>query len=110
MKIIINWLLFLAIIAAIMVPIWYWRPISMHLPTLPTMPGYQAVAFGFALAFTWVEVMKWGSVKPFNCLKCMCGWLTMFIAMAFHVQFWPFYMPMGLVVGAVFSAIKMRWL
>jgi hypothetical protein len=74
------------------------------------MTGLQAIIFGFACAFTWVEVLHWGNRKPFKCLKCMCGWLTLIIASCFHVEYWPFYLFVGVAVGAVFSAIKMRWL
>jgi hypothetical protein len=74
------------------------------------MTGIQAIVFGFSCAFTWVEVLRLGSRKPFNCLKCMCGWFTLIIAGVCHVEYWPFYLPVGVTVGAVFSAIKMRWL
>jgi hypothetical protein len=110
MKILFNWFLFLLILALVILPFWYWRPITWRLPTLQTMTGTQAIGFGFASAFMWVEVLHLGSRKPFNCLKCMCGWFTMFIALAFHVQFWYFYLPIGLTVGAIYSAIKMRYL
>lgn len=74
------------------------------------MTGIQAIVFGFACAFTWVEVLRLGSRKPFNCLKCMCGWYTLAIAWSFHVQYWLFYLFVGFAVGAMFEGIKMRWL
>lgn len=74
------------------------------------MTGIQAIVFGFACAFVWVEVLKLGRHKPFNCLHCMTGWCTLLIAWLGHVGYWPFYLFVGVTVGAVFSAIKMRWL
>ena len=109
-KIIFNWLIFLAIIAGICALFHYWHPIAMHLPVLPTMTGLQVLFFGLAIAFTWVEVLKWGKRKPFNCLKCMTGWVSLILAFSFHVELWPLYLPAGLFVGAVFSAIQMRYL
>lgn len=106
-----NWLFFLIIGCLIGNAIWHHQWVCQHLPTLPTMTGYQAMIFGFACAFTWAEVLKWWpNIKPFNCLKCMCGWLTLIIAFMFHVELWPFYLPVGLTVGAVFEGAKMRWL
>jgi len=74
------------------------------------MTGIQAIVFGFACAFTWVEVLHLGSRKPFSCLKCMCGWFTLIIAGVWHVEYWSLYLPVGVTVGAVFNAIKFRWL
>lgn len=113
MKIIINWLLFLSFIAAVVVLFWHRQYIGEYLPSLPergTMTGLQVVLFALAIAFTWVEVLKWGHVKPFNCLKCMTGWAAIILAFTFRVEFWPLYLPLGLFVGAMFEGIKMRWL
>lgn len=113
MKAIINWLLFLSIIGSIVALIWHRHWIGQYLPSLPergTMTGLQVVAFALAFAFAWVEVLKWGSVKPFNCLKCLCGWIALILAFTFHVQFWFMYLPVGLFVGAMFEGAKMRWL
>lgn len=113
MKIFINWFLFLSLIAGIVALFWHRHYIGQHLPSLPergTMTGLQVVVFALAFAFTWVEVLRWGSVKPFNCLKCMTGWVALILAFTFHVEFWYMYLPVGLFVGAMVSAIKMRWL
>lgn len=110
---IINWLTLLTVIMVGLVLLFIWNHTGQFLPSLPergAMTGLQATGFGFAVAFMWVEVLKLGSKKPFNCLKCMCAWFTMFIALFFHVQFWYMYLPVGVAVGAVFSAIKLRWL
>lgn len=113
MKIVINWLLFLSFIAAVVVLAWHRKYIGEHLPSLPergTMTGLQVIIFALAIAFTWVEVLKWGHVKPFNCLKCMCGWSAAILAFTFHVEFWYMYMFVGLFVGAMFEGIRMRYL
>lgn len=87
---------------------WFCRHGSM--PFFPTMPGYLVLFFALAIAFTWVEVLKWGVTKPFNCVKCMTGWVALLLAIVFHTPFWYLYLPAGLFVGAIYSAGKMRWL
>lgn len=112
MKVIINWLLFLSFLAAIVV-VWHHRAMGIPLPSFTergTMTGLQVIIFALACAFVWVEILKWGVVKPFNCLKCMTGWIAVLFAFSHHVEFWPLYLPVGLFVGALFSAIKLRWL
>lgn len=79
-------------------------------PDLPPLRGYQVIIFAFSIAFLWTEVMKWGVTKPFNCIYCMTAWLSLIIAFVFHTPFWYFYLPVGLTVGAIYSAVKMRWL
>lgn len=102
-QIIFNWILFIALIAGI----WY---AYHHWPKLPQMSGAMVVLVALSLAFTWVEVLKWGSVKPFNCMKCMTGWFALALAYFFDTPFWYFYLFIGLFAGAMFSAIRMRWL
>lgn len=108
MKIFLNWLFFLFIIAAIYLSIRFCHLIPW--PKFPTMTGLQVIFFALSLAFTWVEILKWGVTKPFNCFKCMTGWFALILAFMFHVEFWPFALPAGLFVGSVFEGIKMRWL
>ena len=113
MKIITNWLLFLLLIGGIIALVWHRHWIGQHLPSLPergTMTGLQVIVFALAFAFMWVEVLKWGAVKPFNCLKCMTGWAAVILAFTFRVEFWYMYLPCGLFAGAMFEGIKMRWL
>ncbi len=113
MKIIINWVLFLSFVGAVIVLIWHRHELGNYLPSLPergTMTGLQVIVFALSFAFMWVEVLKWGSVRPFNCIKCLTGWVAVILAFTFHVEFWYMYMPVGLFVGAVFGGIKMRWL
>jgi hypothetical protein len=114
MKIFINWFLLLLILAGIIAAVTYRHYIGQYLPSLPergTMTGLQVIIFALSFAFMWVEVLKWWKrVKPFNCLKCMCGWSALILAFTFHVEFWYMYLFVGLFVGAVFGGIKMRWL
>lgn len=113
LKIIGNWFLFLLILAGIIAAVSYRHWIGQYLPSLPergTMTGLHVIVFALSFAFMWVEVMKWGVIKPFNCLKCMTGWVALILAFTFHAEFWYMYLPVGLFVGAMFSAIKLRWL
>lgn len=113
MKVFLNWLLFLLVVGGIVAIIWHRHWIGQHLPSLPQrgrMTGPQVIVFSLAFAFMWVEILKWGVVKPFNCLKCMAGWSALIFAFMFHVDFWYMYLPLGLFVGSVFEGIKMRWL
>lgn len=110
MKIFFNWLLFLLFVVACLATIKYRHYISGHLPERGTMTGLQVIVFSLAFSFMWVEVLKWGSVKPFNCIKCLTGWVALILAFTFHVGFWMFYLPVGVTIGAMFEGIKMRWL
>lgn len=80
------------------------------LPARGTMPGYAVLFFALALAFMWVEVMHWGYKKPFSCVKCMSGWFALILALTFHTHFWYLYPFAGVFVGAMWSAVKMKWL
>jgi hypothetical protein len=113
MKILFNWFLFLLILGGIIAAVSYRHWIGQYLPSIPergTMTGMQVIIFALSFAFMWVEVMKWGHVKPFNCLKCMTGWVALILAFTFHVQFWYMCLPVGLFAGAMFGGIKMRYL
>jgi hypothetical protein len=61
-------------------------------------------------AFLWVEVFHLGSRKPFNCVKCMCGWFALAFACCDYGWGGILYAPMGVFVGAMYSGIKMRYL
>lgn len=66
--------------------------------------------FALSIAFTWVEILRWGNRKPFNCIKCMTGWIALIIAGSVQADYWPLYLFGGLFVGAVFDIVKMRYL
>lgn len=104
-KVILNWVIFLGLVGGI----WYLVN-GWSLPVFPHMPGYLVLFFALSIAFVWVEVLKFGSVKPFNCMKCMTGWFALVLAFLFNTQFWYMYLFAGVFLGAMFSAIKMRWL
>ena len=70
-----------------------------------TLTGGEVILFALAIAFTLVEV-----VKLFPCMKCVTGWTALLLAIAFHTPFAWVYLFVGLMAGAVFSSIKMRWL
>lgn len=74
------------------------------------MQGYLVIIFALSIAFTWVEVLKWGNVKPFTCVKCMAGWIALIIAGVTHTPFWFLYLFVGVFTGALFEATKMRYL
>jgi hypothetical protein len=102
----IQWIVVLAVLYFLLMGFSF----RLHISVLPVMPGYLVILFAFTIAFMWVEILKWGVTKPFNCVKCMSGWLALVIAGLFHTPFWYFYLPLGLFVGSMWSAIKMRWL
>lgn len=75
------------------------------------MPGYQIVFYALALAFCQIEVIRFGSVKPFNCIKCMTGWYAFMLACIAGYGWHSFiFLPVGVFVGATYSAIQMRYL
>lgn len=103
--VIFNWLLFTAFCVG---GYFGWRYIEFSFPTLK---GWQVVLFGFSAAFVWVDSLRWlRHTKPFNCLPCMSGWATLILAFIFHVEAWYMYVFVGVVVGAVFNGIKMKYL
>lgn len=109
LSIIINWICVILIFGAL---IWGCRfsiTIDLDKWRLP-MSGWQVLVFAFSLAFTWVEILRWGNRKPFTCTKCMTGWFSLLLALLAGVDFWYLYIFVGLTVGSLFEAIKMRWL
>lgn len=73
------------------------------------MPGYLVLLFGLSLAFSYTQVVHIPK-KPHNCVPCLTGWFSFFIALGFHTPYWYFYLGLGLLTGALFEAIKMRYL
>lgn len=50
-------------------------------------------------------------LKPFDCTKCMCGWLALSIALISGYGWESLLIfAAGVFVGSLFEAIKMRWL
>lgn len=96
---IIQWLIIVAIFAAaIAIPFG-------KINITGTLTGPEVILFALAISFTLVEV-----VKLFPCMKCVTGWSALILALLFHTPFAWMYVFVGLFAGALFSAIKMRWL
>ena len=75
------------------------------------MQSINIVFTALAIAFCWVEfVNPFTKTKPFNCIKCMTGWVGLIIGCYFYNLFGLIYLPIGVFAGAIFEAIKMRWL
>ena len=66
--------------------------------------------YALSLAFCQVEVIRFGSVKPFNCIKCMTGWFALVLGCIEQGWHGVWYLPLGVFVGAIFEALKMRCL
>ena len=75
------------------------------------MSGFTIVFLGLVAAFNQVEILHFGSVKPFNCVKCLTGWYSFMFACIAHYGWQSLiFLPVGVFIGAMFEAIKMRWL
>lgn len=90
---------------------------------------FEILFYSLALAFCWVEFVmpgfkrwyftRWGNVyrpsvdnlKPLDCTKCMTGWLALALSL-FTGYGWLAVLMLfaGFFVGAIFEAIKMRYL
>jgi hypothetical protein len=69
------------------------------------------LAFSLAAATFWVDTLKWGVIKPFNCVKCMTGWLTIPFTFYFNDgQHWLIMPLLGVFIGSIYSNFKMRYL
>lgn len=107
---VIQYLIIIAIIAVIYFACKYWH-LTGYLHTDKTLNGFQVVFFSLSIAFVWVEVLKiFSFTKPFNCIKCMTGWISLIMALIFHTPLPFFYLFVGLFIGALFDAVKQRWL
>ena len=74
------------------------------------MQDIEIVFTALAIAFCWVEFINPIKRKPFNCIKCMTGWIAVGIAFWFYSYKGIVFLPIGVFVGAIFEGIKMRWL
>lgn len=71
------------------------------------------VILALSMAFFFVEILSpllKLNFKPFNCIKCMTGWYALFIGWYFLGGEGTLYLFIGLFAGAIFEAIKMRYL
>ncbi len=101
---IFKWIITISIIVLAFI---YAKKISF--PQL-SLSSFEIIFTALSIAFTWVEILKWGVTKPFNCLKCMTGWAALIIGCLCIGWHGIIYLPIGLFIGSIFSAIQMRYL
>jgi hypothetical protein len=84
----------------------------------------RIIIISLALSFCWVEfihqrtsqilqIITGSNIlqrKPFNCVKCLTGWVSLIIGVYLHGIEGVIYLPLGLFTGAIFSTIQMRYL
>lgn len=99
---IIQWVL----LTAMCVGVWW---VCKH-PPIVVLSCWKVIGIALSTAFTWVELLKWGTTKPFNCVKCMTGWFSLAGGLLVFGWYGIVLLPVGLFVGAIFEAIKLRWL
>lgn len=105
LKIILRWLLFIAAIALVALGCSYVPAITIN---RPTFTAGQVMLYSFSLAFVWVEILRWGNRKPFTCMKCMVGWFALLLAVLSGVDHWYMFPAIGVTIGGIFEAIKMK--
>ena len=75
---------------------------------------WEVIAIGFTISFFVVQNrprIKLFDRKPFKCMPCMTAWGCFGAALASGYMWESFlYIPIGYFIGAMFEAIKMRWL
>jgi hypothetical protein len=96
---VVQWL----IIVAIGVGIFFFVKGKIHFTGY--LNGAEVILFALSISFALVEV-----AHIFPCLKCVTGWVALILALLFHTPFAWLYLFVGLMVGALFGSIKMRWL
>ena len=99
-----QWLILIAIIIGFYFFVKYLTPIRLNLNHI------EVLGLALSIAFMWVEVLKWGVIKPFNCLRCMTGWFSLIIGCMAAGWAGMFYLPAGIFIGAFFDRIKIRYL
>ena len=82
------------------------------------------IIIALSMAFCWVEFLHPTTAaivfiltgnrlldnKPFNCVKCLTGWISLVIGVYYFGWLGLVYLPLGVFTGAIFSAILMRYL
>ena len=76
------------------------------------MTPIEILLSALALAFCWVEFINpFKKTKPFNCTMCMSGWFAGSLALFAGYQISTIlFIACGVFIGALFEAIKMRWM
>lgn len=79
------------------------------------MTPSQIILAGLALSFCWVEILypltrlKLG--KPFNCGMCMSGWFSFALSLIAGYEYSSIlFLAGGVLAGAMFESLKMRYL
>lgn len=70
----------------------------------------EIILLSFAAAFVWVNILKIGKKKPFNCLTCMSGWFALIFGVWCSGWTGILYMPVAMTVAAIYEEIRMRYL
>jgi hypothetical protein len=103
---IVQWIIIIAVIAACVICLPGIKKPDLHLQPIT---GFMCILFSLSFAFWWVEILRlFKTVKPFNCLKCMTGWVSLIVAVLFHVPDPYMYLFIGLFVGAITDQLKQR--
>jgi hypothetical protein len=68
------------------------------------------IIIALSIAFCWVEFLNPFRFKPFNCVKCLTGWISLGFGVALYGWLGIVYLPLGVFIGSMFEGIKMRWL
>lgn len=79
------------------------------------MTPVEIILAGLALSFCWVELLypliRVKLVKPFNCGMCLSGWVSFGLSLINgYIYSSILFLAVGVFVGAMYGAIKMRWL
>ena len=82
------------------------------------MTPVEIIITALAIAFCWVNyiytplVIKLNikAIKPFSCIKCMTGYMSLVIGCVMYG--WPglLFLPAGVFAGAMYEALAMRYL
>lgn len=88
--------------------------VAIHNNWLGRIPHYdltvaEVLALGFVFAFTFTKARYW-AVKPFSCLGCMTGWLTLSLAIYSFGWIGLVFLPIGYTIGAIADRIITRFL
>lgn len=74
------------------------------------MNNVQIIIIALSMSFCWLNINRWLKFKPFNCMMCMTGWISVFIAIIIHGWYGVLMFPVGCFAGALFETIKYRYL
>lgn len=73
------------------------------------MTPTQIIIFAVSLSFCITKVWQPLQIKPFNCMMCLTGWLSL-VACFWFGWFGLLFLPVGCFAGAIVESFIMRWL